>query len=473
LYFRRFYDEGLAQASYLIGCERTGEAIVVDANRDAAPYVAAATADGLRITQITETHIHADFVSGSRELARLTGGAVALSAEGGPDWQYGWGRSDRARLIREGDSISVGDVRLDVLHTPGHTPEHLVFLVTDRAASDAPLGLLSGDFVFVGDVGRPDLLETAAGISGTMEAAARSLFQSLARFRTLPDFVQLWPGHGAGSLCGKALSATPQSTVGYEKVANWALAVRDQETFVRAVLDGQPDPPPYFAAMKRINRDGPAMMRVPSQARELDWSAVADHERAGELVVDVRAAPLFATAHLPGSLSLPLGKSFLGWAGWLMPYDHDIVVLASSAADARQAMRDLSFIGIDRVTGWCTDGVFADWTRSGRPLGTVAQISVAEAAIDAGRSAVTFVDVRDRAEWEDGHIDGALQIPLGNLRARLGEISRLRPIVVHCQSGTRSAIAASILLAGGRIDVSNLRGGFSEWLREGHHAARD
>ena len=214
MFFKRFYDDGLAQASYLIGCESTGEAVVVDPNRDIGQYVAAATADKLRITHVTETHIHADFVSGSRELADRADAKLLLSGEGGRDWQYAFAAQSHAQLLNDGDSFTVGRVRIDVIHTPGHTPEHLAFLVTDLASSDKPTGLLSGDFVFVGDVGRPDLLERAAKKVGTMEAAAHQLFRSIQRFRELPDYLQLWPGHGAGSACGKSLGAMPQSTVG-------------------------------------------------------------------------------------------------------------------------------------------------------------------------------------------------------------------------------------------------------------------
>ncbi|HLL45111.1 MAG TPA: MBL fold metallo-hydrolase, partial [Longimicrobiaceae bacterium] len=226
---RRLYDDKLAQASYLVGCAATGEALVVDPNRDVEQYVEAARGEGLRVMHVTETHIHADFVSGSRELARRSGAQLFLSGEGGEDWRYAFAEEAGATLLRDGDSFRVGNVRVEVLHTPGHTPEHLAFVVTDTAGADRPMGVLSGDFVFVGDVGRPDLLERAARHEGTMEAGARTLFRSLQRFKALlPDWVQLWPGHGAGSACGKALGAVPQSTLGYEKLFNWGLAAADE-----------------------------------------------------------------------------------------------------------------------------------------------------------------------------------------------------------------------------------------------------
>ncbi|MBI4512851.1 MAG: MBL fold metallo-hydrolase, partial [Gemmatimonadetes bacterium] len=239
--FQRFYNEGLAQASYLIGCEATGEALVIDPHRDAEQYVRAAEIQGLRIGHVTETHIHADYVSGTRELASRTGARIVLSDEGGADWKYGF--THGAVLLRDGDSFVVGRIRIDVLHTPGHTPEHLTFLVTDTAGADRPMGAFTGDFIFVSDVGRPDLLERAAGYAGTMEAGARHLYRSIQQFKGLPDYLQIWPGHGAGSACGKALGAVPQSTLGYERLFNWALRVEDEDAFVGAVLADQPEAP--------------------------------------------------------------------------------------------------------------------------------------------------------------------------------------------------------------------------------------
>src|SRR5687768_16800568 len=257
---QRLHDPKLAQASYLIGCPIAGEAIVIDPTRDVEPYLAAAAALGVRIRHVTETHIHADFVSGSRELAERAGATLYLSDEGGDDWRYHYGRDAGAVLLHEGDELAFGDVRLRVVHTPGHTPEHLTFLVTDGAAATEPIAAVTGDFVFVGDVGRPDLLERAAGVGGTMAAGARTLFRSLQRFKAQPDYLQIWPGHGAGSACGKGLSAIPHSTVGYERRFNWAFCVADEEEFVRLVLAGQPDPPKYFGMMKRINKQGPRIL---------------------------------------------------------------------------------------------------------------------------------------------------------------------------------------------------------------------
>lgn len=477
MFFQRFYDVRLAQASYLIGCQRTGEAVVVDPNRDVRQYVDAAAREGLRVTHVTETHIHADFVSGARELASRAGAALLLSAEGGEDWQYAFAAEAGARLLRDGDQVMVGNVRLDVLHTPGHTPEHVSFLVTDTPAAAGPWGILTGDFVFVGDVGRPDLLERAAGHAGTMEDGARTLFRSLERFRALPDHVQVWPGHGAGSACGKALGAVPSTTVGYEKLGNWGVAATDEDAFVRSVLDGQPDPPRYFAQMKRINRDGPPILGdrpAPAPRAAAELAGVLD---GGAIVVDVRPAAKAAAGHVPGTINIPLNGSFTTWAGWLLPYDRDVYLLvggdAAAPDAAAAAARDLAMIGLDRVAGVFGGDALEAWQAAGRTLSTVPQATPAEAAALLERGAATVIDVRARSEWEAGHLPGVLNIPLGHLVERLAELPADRPVVLHCQGGGRSSIAASVLRAHGRDDVTNMAGGYAAWQRAGLPVTRD
>ena len=466
MFLRRFYDEGLAQASYLIGCDGSGEAVVIDANRDVTQYLSAAAAERLRITHVTETHIHADFVSGSRDLARRTGATLLLSAEGGRDWQYGFAASDGATLLHDGDAFHAGRVRFDVLHTPGHTPEHLAFLVTDLATSDRPVGLLSGDCVFVGDVGRPDLLERAANVANTMETSAHTLFHSLTRVRGLPDFVQLWPGHGAGSACGKALGALPQSTIGYERVANWGLTTLDEDAFVREVLAGQPEPPAYFAEMKRINRDGPPLLREWPQPERLEARRLGSVLAERGVVVDTRSAESFAGGHAPGTLNIPLGKSFSTWAGWLLPYDRDAYLVAATQGDAARGAGEMAKIGLDRVAGWFPAEALATWSDAGGAVERVAQTSSSAIAARVTSGEVTVVDVRSASEWAHGHLPGALHIPVGHLTQRLAEIPRDRPVIVQCQGGARSAIASSVLLSHGVRDVINLRGGYDEWSRE-------
>ncbi|HEX6645066.1 MAG TPA: MBL fold metallo-hydrolase [Gemmatimonadales bacterium] len=470
---KRFYDTKLAQASYLVGCAATGEAIVIDPNRDADQYVAAAASERLRITDVTETHIHADFASGSRELAARTGARLHLSAEGGRDWQYEFAAGDGASLLHDGDSFMVGNIRFQVLHTPGHTPEHLSFLVTDTAATDTPMGVFTGDFVFVGDVGRPDLLERAAGVSDTMDASARQLYASIQRFKKLPDHLQLWPGHGAGSACGKALGAVPQTTLGYERLVNWGLNARSEEAFVEEVLAGQPEPPRYFAEMKRMNREGPRILGAFQRPRAMRPAELASVLERGAVVADTRSADAFAAGHVPGTINLPLNKSFTTWAGWFLPYDADFYLLTTDGGRALdEAVRDLAMIGLDRIAGWFATDAVAAWAAAGRSLETIRQMRPAELAAELGERPMAVLDVRAASEWEAGHMPDVPNIPLGQLPQRIGEVPQGRPLVLHCQGGGRSAIAASILQARGIKDVVNLAGGFGAWEKEGHPVER-
>ena len=473
---KRFYDEALAQASYLVGCEQCGEALIVDPNRDVAQYVDAAAAHGMRIARVTETHIHADFVSGSLELARRTGGRLLLSGLGGPDWQYAFARQEGAELLRDGSVIQIGNVRVDVIHTPGHTPEHLTFLVTDAATADQPMGAFTGDFIFVGDVGRPDLLERAAHQAGTMERSARELYASLERFATRPDYLQLWPGHGAGSACGKALGAVPQTTLGYEKMFNWAFNSGGIEQFVSLVLAGQPEPPQYFAEMKRVNRAGPRLLVELHPPERLPASRLPEVLAKGALVVDTRHAADFAAGHVPGVINIPLNRSFTTWAGWLLPYDRDLYLIVSGDAhlgSAARAVRELAMIGLDRVSGYFGDDVLPAWLQSDRVLEIVPQMTAGDARGRLARGEITLLDVRAQAEWDEGHIAGAQLVPLGQLAARIAELQPGRPIVVHCQGGGRSSIAASVLLASGVKDVLNLAGGMGAWRGAGFDVERD
>ncbi|HEU0013198.1 MAG TPA: rhodanese-like domain-containing protein, partial [Longimicrobium sp.] len=446
-----------------LGCSECGEAVVVDPSRDVARYAEAAAAEGMRIAAVTETHIHADFVSGSRALAARTGARLYLSAEGGPEWSYGFAAEAGATLLRDGEVVRVGGVRLDVLHTPGHTPEHLSFLVTDAAAADRPIAALTGDFVFVGDVGRPDLLERAAGVAGTMVEGARALFRSLARFRGQPDWLQVWPGHGAGSACGKGLSAIPHSTVGYERLFNWAFAINDEDEFVAAVLAGQPEPPRYFARMKRVNRDGPPLLDGFPDPPRIPATELRGRLAGGAWVADLRDTQPFAAGHVPGTLNVPLNRSFPTWAGSLLPYDRDLYLVVPPGQVA-EAMRDLALIGLDRVAGWFDA---AEVAASGQAAERVPHVGVDEVrtAVEAGT--VGVVDVRAESEWEAGHVPGAVHIPLGALDERLADVPRDRPLVLHCQGGARSAMAAALLQARGFRDVSNLAGGFRAWQEAG------
>lgn len=462
---KRFYHDGLAQASYLIGCQRTGDAIVVDPNRDPEPYITAAADNDLRITYVTETHIHADYLSGSRELARRAGAQLLLSAEGGPEWQYAFASADGARLLRDGDRIKLGYVWLDVLHTPGHTPEHLTFVVTDTPSSDRALGAVTGDFLFVGDVGRPDLLERAANQQGTMREGAIALFDSLAKFSgRYPDYLQVWPGHGSGSACGKSLGAVPMSTLGYEKIANWALRATDRESFINEVLAGQPDPPRYFATMKQLNREGPAVLGKAPSAPRLTNDELAGAIASGQRVIDLRRTSAYAQGYIPGTINIALATSIVSRAGWLLSYDEDFYLITDGDDDARirKALSELSLIGFDRCAGWFGGEVLTA-ARAAGTLAVMPQVDPEGLAAQLNADAVTLIDVRNDDEWAEGHIAGAVHIPLGRLEERLHEVDTSRPVVVQCRTGSRSAVAASLLKARGVAHVSNLKGGIVGW----------
>ena len=457
MFVKRFFEPSLAQASYLIGCQQADEAIVIDANRDVEAYLQVAAQEGLRITHVTETHIHADYVSGSRELAQRTFASLCLSDEGDQDWKYQFPHEIK---LRQGDRITLGNVRVDVLHTPGHTPEHLTFLITDGAAADRPIAAVTGDFVFVGDVGRPDLLEKAANIKGTMEQGARTLYRSLQSFAKQEDWLQIWPGHGAGSACGKGISAIPSSTLGYEKRFNWAFNQKSEAEFVSAVLSGQPDPPKYFAKMKQINKDGPAMLGKFHIPAKTEAATMAELLERKVLVIDTRPAAEYAVRHLAGTISIPLTTSFVTWAGWLVQADEFYLIVDPATAAARlgELARALALIGIDRISGYFDASEV-------KGNATIPQMTATH--LQSKLSNVTVIDVRNANEWSHGHLPGAKHIPLGYLLDRLGEIPSDRPVVVQCQSGGRSQIAASILERAGFRDVTNLTGGFSAWTAAG------
>jgi hydroxyacylglutathione hydrolase len=452
--FKHFFEPGLAQSSYLIGCQATGEALVIDPRRDIAEYLESARKERLRITHVSETHIHADFLSGARELATSTQATLLLSDEGGSDWQYRFPHSG----LRDGSSFNVGNIRIEALHTPGHTPEHISFLITDTPTSNLPVMILTGDFVFVGDVGRPDLLEKAAGQAGTQEESARQMFASLLRFSSLPQYLQMWPGHGAGSACGKALGAVPSSTVGYQLHANWALQVTDEGRFVKMLLDGQPEPPRYFGEMKKMNREGPRILGSLPTPKRLSASEVNDAIARGITIVDTRRKKEFAAGHIPGSINIQDTSAFSTWAGWILDYHRPCVLIAS---DDRIASLTLSLmrIGFDTIEGY-----YPDIVASGLAREPVAQITVKE--LHDLLPNYRVVDVRGRDEFEAGHIPGAIHIHGGHLRQRLQELSTDDQIVVQCASGDRSSIAASILLANGFPNVRNLTEGIQGWYKQ-------
>ncbi|WP_104160343.1 rhodanese-like domain-containing protein [Arthrobacter sp. ZGTC212] len=455
----RIYDEDLAQASYLIGCQAKGEAIVVDARRDIAGYLDLAAANGMKIVAVTETHIHADFLSGTRELAAATGATVYVSGEGGPDWQYDF---DGERL-QDLDTVKLGNITVQALHTPGHTPEHLSFLITDGAFSDSPGYLLSGDFIFSGDLGRPDLLDEAAGGVDTRFAGAKQLFASLRdKFLTLPDYVQVHPGHGAGSACGKALGAIPSSTVGYERRYAWwgpYLENNDEQGFINELLDGQPDAHAYFGRMKRENRQGPAVMGERAPLQELPTDDVVRDLAAGRAIfVDTRSNARVHEGTVAGSLNIPAGKSVASFGAWVVDPEKDqnpLVLLAEGQEQAQEMWDHLVRVGIDNVAGYVT-------SIDGLPPFTPPLIQPSELP---DFDAAMVLDVRNRTEHSAGHIPGSYQLSGGRVLWHLDELPESGTIVTYCQSGVRNSVAASGLRRAG-YDVVELDGSYAAWVAQ-------
>jgi hydroxyacylglutathione hydrolase len=467
--FRMLYDDKLAQASYLIGCQRTGEALVIDPERDVDRYLEAVKREGMKITAIAETHIHADYLSGARELAERTGARVYVSDEGDENWKYRWldhkqgGGSYDYRLLKDGDTFQVGNIELQALHTPGHTPEHISFMVTDRGGgANEPMGVATGDFVFVGDVGRPDLLETAAGHAGAKEPAARVLFQSLQRFKTLPEYLQVWPAHGSGSACGKALGAVPQSTVGYEKRFNAAITEASEENrFVKSVLAGQTEPPLYFARMKRENKEGPALLGKLPAPKLLDAKTLKKlaHEKA--FIIDTRPWPQFCESHVEGALWAPLNNYFPNVTGsYLEPGAPFYLIVEESRV--REAVTDLIRIGLDSVAGYATPAVFEQYRAEGGKVTQIASMPMEKLKDRASLEGATVLDVRGAAEFEAGHVRNAINVAYTHLPKRLVEVPKNRQILVHCRTDNRSAIAAALLQRHG-YRVTHLGGGYVAW----------
>ncbi|TKD72485.1 MBL fold metallo-hydrolase [Pseudalkalibacillus hwajinpoensis] len=463
MYLQTFFDEKLAQYSYLIGCQRTGEALVIDPARDVTPYLEVAKKEGFHLAAAAETHIHADFVSGARQLAEKHDVKLYLSDEGDQDSKYGYLDGLNVELVNDGSTINVGNVELSVMHTPGHTPESISFVLTDRGGgSEVPMGIFTGDFVFVGDIGRPDLLEKAAGAKGTAETGAKSMFGSLQKFKELPEYLTVWPGHGAGSACGKSLGAVPQSTVGYELRNNWALKEENEGSFVKELLNEQPEAPTYFAVMKKVNKEGPNVLtgeKLEKITNIDEFSALASKENT--TVVDTRPATDFAAGHIDGAINLPFNKAFTNWSGWVLDYDNDLLLIAEEDKKD-EIVKALHSIGIDNLKAFAGPELLSQWN----DLEGYSFISAEELKDVYDKDDVYVVDIRKQDEWNNGHIPGANHHMLGYLEDQAEEIPEDKTVVVHCQSGTRSAIGTSLLQSLGFKDILNFSGGFAKWEKE-------
>ncbi|WP_404348556.1 MBL fold metallo-hydrolase [Sutcliffiella horikoshii] len=458
-----FYDEGLAQASYMVGCQASKEAFIIDPARDILPYMEAATKEGLRIVGALETHIHADFVAGSRELAKRLGAKMYLSDEGDKDWKYENISDLPHQLVKDGDEIKLGNILFQVLHTPGHTPESLSFLVTDGGAkTEHPMGIFTGDFVFVGDVGRPDLLEKSAQKEGTADKGAKDMYASLTKFEGLPDYVQVWPGHGAGSACGKSLGAIPSSTVGYERRVNWAFQHDDFESFASELLEGQPEPPKYFGIMKQVNKVGPNFtLELQKPERLDDINALTKKIKEGAQVIDTREAALFSKEHIEGTINIPFNQAFTNWAGWIINYEQPLYLL-TDPDKLEEIQKTLQSIGIDNLHYYMDVDLAIRMTSDLESYHDITPKEAKELLAEGAQ----VIDVRHDSEWKSGHIEGAKHIMLGTLLDRLEEVPEDRPLIIQCGSGVRSAIAISLLQAKGVKDVRNMLGGYGRWQKD-------
>src|SRR5262245_17888376 len=443
--FQRFYDEGLAQASFLLGCDRARQAVVIDPRRDVSVYVEAARQAGVAIVAAIETHVHADFVSGARELAAA--GARVIT---GPGANLAYEHHE----VRDGEELRVGDLTLTFLHTPGHTFEHVTVAAVGPGE---PERLFTGDLLFVGGVGRPDLLgeEQARELAG-------QLFDSLQRVMRLNPDAEVHPGHGAGSLCGAGIGREPSSTIGREANQNPLLRETDRHAFVAAVLSDLPDTPQYFARMKRVNLapdllgliDGPP--RLPSIRPAAAAALTAD----GAMVIDLRPADAFAKGHPDGAVNLGYGNKFGYWAGWVLPPDVPLLLLAAEAAHAHDAAIQLLRVGLDRVEG-VIDGGFDAWSAASLPIAAIEQITVEE--LRGRERDLQIVDVRSAREWRAGHLPGSINIPVGDIPRRMGELPAGRRLATICEGGYRSSLAASLLAQEGLTAISNVVGGMTAY----------
>jgi hydroxyacylglutathione hydrolase len=449
---QRFEVPGLAHYSYLIACG--GQAVIVDPKRDVDTYLDAAQGAGLRITHILETHIHADYCSGALELAQRTGAELWLSGhDQGETFEYAFPH----RKFKDGEELKFGNVRMMARYTPGHTPEHLSFVVRDGLRGDYPMALLSGDFVFVGSLGRPDLLGEEA-----KRKLAGELYESLHRLTDLPDGVEIHPAHGAGSMCGAGMSDRPQSTLGYERACNLFFREQGREEFIDTILKTVPPFPDYYRRMKKVNSAGPKVFDELPGGQSFpvaDFRAgIADQDA---VVIDLRSPEAFGGGHIPGAFSIGAGRDLSTWAAWVVPYDRPIYLVGDDSTPYEEARRSLVRVGLDEVRGSLRGGMRA-WTEAGDAPAQVPQIPVEELSERLKKGAY-LLDVRGAGEWASGHVEGAAWIMGGDLAKRVGEVPTDRPVHVMCGGGYRSSVATSVLKRAGLREVVNVTGGMNAW----------
>ncbi len=452
MHFTQFYLGCLAHASYLIGSE--GHAAVVDPQRDVDQYIDEAKAQGLEIKYVIETHLHADFVSGHHELAERTGAEIVFGNKSDASFPY--------RAVWDDDEIALGKVTLRFLETPGHTPESISIVVIDTLDPDQPRKVLTGDTLFIGDVGRPDLV----GSKGyTSEQMAGMLYESLhGKLLKLDDSVEVYPAHGAGSLCGRNISKETSSTIGEQRQFNYALKPVPKEDFVRMMISELSEVPEYFPRDAELNRQGATSLGDLAEPVALSPDEI---DAIGDLILDVRNASAFGDGHISGALNIGLRGQFASWAGSLLPTDRKIVVVAEYEAEVDQAVTRLARVGVENVKGFLKGGMYA-WDQAGKPIATIEQIPVDELRDRIQETVdLQIIDVRRPAEFKDGHIGNAVNIPLSEIRERVGELDRDRPLAVICQGGYRASAATSIMSGQGFDRISNVVGGTGAWVGSG------
>jgi hydroxyacylglutathione hydrolase len=451
--FVQYYLDCLSQASYLIGDETTGRAVVVDPRRDIDEYVRDAAADGLTIEMVIETHFHADFLSGHLELAHATGAEIAFSSVAETEFP--------SRKLEDGERLSLGEVELEFLHTPGHTPESLSIVVYEHGDDETPYGVLTGDTLFIGDVGRPDLLSS---IGFTRDELAEQLYASLhEKLLPLPDATRVYPAHGAGSACGKNLSTETSSTMGEQRVSNYALLAPDRQTFIDLVTEGQPPAPDYFIYDAVLNREDRALLDETARPTALDLDTFDRLHQAGAMIIDGRDPEDFALGHLVGSINVGLNGRYAEFAGSVVPSDADIVLVVDDGFEL-EAKNRLARIGFDRVVGYLEHPLEVMAHAPERVQRASRMTAVEFEARKDEIEGLQLVDIRNPGEFALGSIDGALALPVGQLPGRLDELDPDRPTVVFCAGGYRSSVGASVLRQAGFDDVSDILGGYGAWL---------
>jgi glyoxylase-like metal-dependent hydrolase (beta-lactamase superfamily II)/rhodanese-related sulfurtransferase len=457
MYFKQFYLACLAHASYLIGSD--GEAAVVDPQRDVDEYIAEAEAHGLEIKYVIETHLHADFVSGHQELAARTGAEIVFGEKANASFEH--------RAVSEGEEIRLGKVKLRFIETPGHTPEGICVLVTDTEVSDQPQKILTGDTLFIGDVGRPDL---AGGKGYTPQMMAEMMYDSLhGKILILPDEVEVYPAHGAGSMCGRNMSKETSSTIGEQRKFNYALKPMTKEQFVSLMTADLPEAPAYFPRDAEINRSGARELSELSPPKALSPREVSELRDHGHVLLDVRSAGDFGAGHVPGSVNIGLGGQFAIWAGSLIPLNASIVVIADTTAQVDESVVRLARVGIENVKGYLQGGV-ESWRSAGLPVDSIPQVSVSELKEKLATTAdLQVVDVRRPTEYGNGHVPRALNSPLATLDRDAGKLpfEKDKPTVVICAGGYRSSAAASLLEKLGFTNLLNVSGGTGAWVNAG------